>query len=353
MFVRILEMAVAFQLLYLFFRLRHFFLARAQDRRKYCHAYVVGFDENDSGSGPDGRSDHASDSHGTPSVSGAVDRSLIEWPSEIEFEPGPATGAHSALVETPLAHHAKAPGHPRRSRFCGAILAVIALLPLSGLITEVHGQQTVFNVPTTDVLDRGKAYFELDISAKPTNFQALSRFFSFVTRFVVGAGGRLEVGLNALRNFQSGADATTLVPAMKWKVYDGKENGWAMVAGAHLHVPVQHKAYDPGNYSYVMASKTFQSNTRVGFGSYFFSKNVVSPDASRTGGQFTFEQPITKKLNFNADRFTGNHASGYFTTGVAYKLANKLMGLAAYSIGNANASKGNHFFYFEMGINLN
>src|SRR5262245_57018371 len=83
-----------------------------------------------------------------------------------------------------------------------------------------QAQQTVFNVPTTDVLDRGKVYFEMDISAKPTNAEAVSRFSSFVPRVVVGAGGRVEVGLNIIGNVQPGLDATTLVPVMKWKAYD-------------------------------------------------------------------------------------------------------------------------------------
>ncbi len=32
---------------------------------------------------------------------------------------------------------------------------------------EVRGQQTIFNVPTTDVLDKGKVYVELDVPFKP------------------------------------------------------------------------------------------------------------------------------------------------------------------------------------------
>lgn len=80
---------------------------------------------------------------------------------------------------------------------------------------------------------------------------------------------------------------------------------------------------------------------------------MVAANANRAGGQFTFEQPITKKLNFNVDWFTGKMANGYLTMGAAYKLTNKLTGVAAYSIGNSNASHGNHFFYFELGYNFN
>ncbi len=50
-------------------------------------------------------------------------------------------------------------------------ISVVSLLLLYGLLSLVHGQQTVFNVPTTDVLDKG-----------------------------------MEVGLNILGNVQPGAD---------------------------------------------------------------------------------------------------------------------------------------------------
>jgi hypothetical protein len=218
-----------------------------------------------------------------------------------------------------------------------------------GVLTAVHGQQTVFNVPTTDILDPGKVYFELDISAKPVD----SKFSSFVPRLVVGTGGNVELGLNVTGNIQPGTDSTTLVPAVKWRVYRNETNGWAIAVGDHLLVPVRNKSYNFGTYAYVMARKSFKTGTRVGFGGNFFSRNTVAPNASRMGGQFTFEQSVTKKLNINADWFTGRHANGYLTVGTAYNITNKLTGVAAYSIGNANVTNGNHFMYFEVGYNLN
>jgi len=169
----------------------------------------------------------------------------------------------------------------------------VIVLPLlflfGGAFPEVVAQQTVFNVPTTDVLDPGKVYFELDISAKPEASETLPRFSSFVPRLVVGVGGRVEVGLNVAGNIQPGPDTTTLVPAVKWKVYDGKDNGWAIAIGNNLFIPVRNKTYGLGAFSYVMAQKILRTNTRVGFGGNFFSKNLVAPNASRAGGQFTFE----------------------------------------------------------------
>jgi len=227
------------------------------------------------------------------------------------------------------------------------------LLCLCGSAPTAHAQQTVFNVPTTDVLTRGKVYFELDLSVKPNDTDALGHFSSSVPRLVVGVGHRVEVGVNVLGNVKPGADMTTLAPALKWKVYDGGNNGWAIAVGDNLFFPVRNKTYNAGTYAYTMVQKSFKPGTRLGFGSYFFSKNVVAPNANRAGGQFTFEQPVTKKLNLNADWFTGRIASGYLTTGAAYKLTPKLTGVAAYSLGNSQVRHGNHFFYFELGYNFN
>ncbi len=234
-----------------------------------------------------------------------------------------------------------------------AVGMALFVLLMAALAIKAQAQQTVFNVPTTDVLDKGKVYFELDISAKPNDTDALGHFSSFVPRLVFGAGHRVEVGVNILGNIQPGPDSTTIAPAVKWKAYDGKDNGWAIVLGDNLYFPVRNKGYDAGTYAYTTIQKTFNKSTRVGFGGYFYSKNVVAANANRAGGQFTFEQPITKKLNFNADWFTGKMANGYLTMGAAYKLTNRLAGVAAYSIGNSNASYGNHFFYFELGYNFN
>lgn len=172
-------------------------------------------------------------------------------------------------------------------------------------------------------------------------------------RLVVGLGGHLEAGLNITGNIQLGADSTTLVTALKWKIYDGKENGWEIAVGANLLIPIRNKSYRAGTYAYTMFQKTFRTSTRIGFGGYLFTRNVVAPNANRGGGQFTFEQPMTRKFGFQADWFTGKHASGYFTTGAYYKFHPKLAGYGAYSIGNGNARSGNHYICLELGYNLN
>ncbi|HXS00785.1 MAG TPA: hypothetical protein VN724_09445, partial [Pyrinomonadaceae bacterium] len=125
-----------------------------------------------------------------------------------------------------------------------------------------------------------------------------------------------------------------------------------MVVGDNLFIPVRNRAYDAGNYVYTEISKTFKTGTRITFGGYDFTRDVVA-SANRAGGQFGFEQPLNKKVTFAADWITGKHSAGYFTPGIIFKAGSSVTGYAGYSIGNQNASGGNHFFLLELGYNFN
>ncbi len=111
-------------------------------------------------------------------------------------------------------------------------------------------QQTIFNVPTTDVLERGQVYAELDAAFKPNNSEALGRFSSFVPRAVVGVGKHTEVGMNLVGNVQPGSDATTLVFTAKNKIYGASDNPTAVIIGGNLFVPLRNRSYSAGSYTY-------------------------------------------------------------------------------------------------------
>jgi len=219
-------------------------------------------------------------------------------------------------------------------------------------ILTVQAQQTIFNVPSSDILDKDKVYVEFDALFKTNNHRDVRRFSSFVPRIVVGTGKNVEAGLNVTGNIQPGADSTTLSPNVKWRIYNNEEKGVSVVVGDNIFIPVRKKSYNIGNYAYAQVSKTFKSKTRLSAGGYHFTKNVVAVKA-RAGGQFGLEQTINKYLNINADWITGKHAAGYFTPGIAFKPHPKITGYVGYSVGNANSSNGNHFFYAAVGINLN
>ncbi len=101
--------------------------------------------------------------------------------------------------------------HPERSQRGTA--AVVQVVISTTILAAALLAPNALRVPTTDVLARGKVYAELDFSFKPTDSTAVNKFTSLVPPVVVGAGNRVEIGLNILgNNLGSGLD-THLAPA--------------------------------------------------------------------------------------------------------------------------------------------
>ncbi len=233
------------------------------------------------------------------------------------------------------------------------IFNIFALIFVVIFTINIKAQQTIFNVPTTDVLDKGKVYLELDAAFKTNDQEAQNRFSSFTPRGVVGVGENVEIGLNITGNIQPGADSTTIVPTAKWRFYQDEKNAVALIAGTNFYIPVRNRSYDFGTYSYLAGSKIIKKKTRLTAGGFVASKNVFAPKAVRGGGQFGVEHFLNNKVTFAADWFTGKHSAGYFTPGVIYKPHPKVTTYFSYSIGNSNVTNGNHFFLFEIGYNVN
>jgi hypothetical protein len=226
-------------------------------------------------------------------------------------------------------------------RICGGCLILLALA------SACFGQETVFNVPSGDILDRGKYYSELDVTYRPSD-----SLKSFTPRVVAGIGHKIEVGVNINGIVAPGTSETAITPTIKWEAYDGGNNGWSFLVGDNLFFPVQNRTYDVGTWTYAEFTKSWKSKTRLTFGGYYASRNVFSL-AQRGGGQFALEQGVGKRATLAADWFTGNDKVGYLTPGVVFKLTQKLTGYLAYQIGNSGVSQGNHQVLVEIGWNFN
>jgi hypothetical protein len=221
------------------------------------------------------------------------------------------------------------------------------LLLLPFLAVPTYGQETVFDVPSPDILDKGKVYGELDGTARPVN-----PVYTFEPRVVVGLGYRIEAGVNFIGLSEPSSGQVIVAPTVKWRLWDGGKSGWSFLVGDDVFFPARNGNYNAGNYFYAEFAKLFHTGTRIGFGGYDFTKNVVAP-AQRAGGQFTLEQPINKRLTVAAEWYTGNNAVGYVNPGVIVKATSKITLYGAYQIGNAGVTHGNHQFLWEIGYNFN
>ena len=61
---------------------------------------------------------------------------------------------------------------------------------------QAMAQSTIFNIPTTDTVAKGKAYAEFDFLPQAPGYDDGSRLYLYNPRLVVGAPGNLEFGVN-------------------------------------------------------------------------------------------------------------------------------------------------------------
>ncbi|MGA8152495.1 MAG: hypothetical protein WB952_16200 [Terriglobales bacterium] len=190
------------------------------------------------------------------------------------------------------------------------LVLLLVALPVCG----AYGQETVFDVPSADVLDKGKVYGELDGTVRPVDPAA-----TFTPRVVVGIGHGVEVGVNFNGLSVPTLDSLDISPTVKWQLWKSPSSGWSFYAGDDLFFPVSQRTYDAGNYAYASFAKVWKHGTRIGLGGYDFTRNVVA-NGNRAGGQFTFEQPVNNHLTLAAEWYTGKHADGYVNPGAIIKL---------------------------------
>ena len=87
----------------------------------------------------------------------------------------------------------------------------VVIISVSFFSTATFAQQTIVNVPSSDVLGKGESYLEFDATFKfdknPNN--SVNKFSSFIPRVVAGVGKNIEVGLNLTGNIQPGSDGSS------------------------------------------------------------------------------------------------------------------------------------------------
>ena len=223
----------------------------------------------------------------------------------------------------------------------------MALLLFAFPVCNAYAQETVFDVPSADILDKGKVYGELDGTVREVDILA-----TFTPRVVVGIGHGIEVGINFDGLSAPGLGQLDVSPTVKWQLWKDKKTGWSFYVGDDLFFPVRERTYSAGNYAYAAFAKQWKEGTRITFGGYDFTKNVVA-NANRAGGQFTFEQQINSRLTLAAEWYTGKQATGYVNPGAVIKLTPKFTLYTAYQIGNVGVTTGNHQFLWEIGYNFN
>jgi len=229
-------------------------------------------------------------------------------------------------------------------------------------------QSTIFNIPTTDTVSKGKGYFEFDFLSQAPAFDT-TRTYLYNPRLVVGVAANAEAGVNFPTYHTSGlpsgstANFGYIQPNFKWKYYNNDDKGVAVAAGILWNTPLNQRGFqDSWGYIYTDISKKIKSGnygprfTAGPYGVLGANQDAASGPTSfvnqpRAGAIVGYEQPIHPKVSIVADWFSGKNLVGYFTPGVSITLPKSGLLNVGYSIGNdsyanSNASKNRYFFAY-------
>jgi len=227
-------------------------------------------------------------------------------------------------------------------------------------------QSTIFNIPTTDTVAKGKGYFEFDFLAQAPGTDS-TRIYVYNPRVLVGLGDKAEVGVNFPTYHTSGIDSPNnfayFQPNVKFKYYNNDDAGVALAAGIVWNTPInQRSGQDSWGYIYTNLSKKVKSGAygpRFTAGPYGVlganQDGTNGPtsflDQPRAGAIVGYEQPIHAKASIVADWFSGKNGLGYFTPGVSITLPRSGLLNVGYSFGNdswknSNDSKNRYFFAY-------
>jgi hypothetical protein len=196
-----------------------------------------------------------------------------------------------------------------------------------------RGQQTIFNVPDADILEKGKTYLEGNTLWRP---QAPA-FADFSAHGVWGLGGNVEAGINLTGFMTPGRSVPAAQPNVKWQPWS--DGTWSVTAGAAGQFFLR-GARDgtPAALGYAHVAARLPTETRLTAGGYWASSGYAAEDVQK-GVVAGVEQEFAQGWTLAADWFSGNNQLGYLTPGLVWKTGPWTVYLG-YSFKNGE-SKGN------------
>ena len=182
-----------------------------------------------------------------------------------------------------------------------------------------RAQQTLFNLPSADVLEAGKFYFEEDNLWRPGRGE--DTFFTL--RVVGGLGSAVEAGVNLGGLVAEGRTVPNAILALKWQPLHTPE--WSVTAGVHGQFFLRGTADgSPSGHAYAHTAWTPVDGTRITAGGWYASSGYADTGVTK-GALLGFEQHLGPTLVFQADWFSGHNGLGYLTPGFALTLGDWVM----------------------------
>ena len=247
--------------------------------------------------------------------------------------------------------------------FLRAVPIVFVVLASVLFAQSASAQSTIFNIPSTDVVEKGKFYFEFDLLPQAPRPDAGFGIVIYNPRFIAGLPHDVEIGVNFPIFHISDTSPSNFAyfqPDLKWKFAKNDDKGLAASVGVVGNIPMNNGdgqlswAYVYGNVSKKVKSGDYGPRFTAGpYGVIAKQDDPVKVGfvGTRGGVLLGYEQPLSGKVSFVADWFSGKNSIGYFTPGISITLPHNGLFNAGYSFGNetwsnSNATKNRYVFVY-------
>ena len=202
-------------------------------------------------------------------------------------------------------------------------------------LTSVFATQTIFNVPSADVINKGEVYLMEEVQTTP--WETEDAFFS-TTASAFGLGHNTEINSNLFNvgspdteniSISVGFKSAIPIPVLKDKF---PEREFKLTVGSNLLIGLQGNGI--GNWTYAhLSGRVPKINTRLTAGLNYGGRQVFGTNGLSVIA--AFEQPITKKFSIIGDWYSGSeHWAGYLIVGGSYELPKRTTLYAGYQIPN-------------------
>lgn len=177
-----------------------------------------------------------------------------------------------------------------------------------------RAQETVFNVPSADILEKGKLYLETDFYDRWWKSDA-GKAGSAYLRGVYGVAKDVEAGINTGPQDLYGGKTAFMDATLKVRPLSGET--WNLCVGGNAGVGVEGPNRGEKRYLGYAAAYKKLGPVRIGAGGYSATQRVFS-DRTQSGGLATLEYPVpgVPGLSLAADWFSG--VGGYASPGLVY-----------------------------------
>ena len=202
---------------------------------------------------------------------------------------------------------------------------------------KVLAQQTLFNVPSADVAEKGMIFLQQEA-------QFSNKFGLFTEYSALGIGKNTELDLTLIGIGTNNVANEVLAVGFKsfLPLYERSET--KLTFGTLIPVSLRGKGVGGYTYSH-LSTRLPKLKTRLTAGGLVGTTTVFGRDfACFIGG---IEQPVTKRFGLVMDWHSGKHSNGFLIPGFYYVLPTNTTLWTGYQIHN-NKANGNNGFVIEL-----